>query len=182
MDKPLRLLFDRLDTPLGAAQLVCDEAGSLRLFGWHEDDRNWQPYLATHYQDATLVEARDPFGFTSAIAAYMAGEVRTIDRLSVAFAGTDFQNKVWRALRTIPAGETRSYGALARLIGDPKATRAVGLANGANPVAVVVPCHRVVGSDGSLTGYGGGLARKKWLLAHEARHAGRDLFGKDVTP
>jgi methylated-DNA-[protein]-cysteine S-methyltransferase len=84
-------------------------------------------------------------------------------------AGTPFQVRVWTALREIPCGETRSYGDIARRIGDPKAVRAVGLANGANPIAVVVPCHRVIGANGSLTGYGGGLPRKRWLLAHESR-------------
>ena len=81
--------------------------------------------------------------------------------------GTPFQRAVWAALRRIPAGETLSYGQLAAQIGKPKAVRAVGLANGSNPVGVVVPCHRVIGADGSLTGYGGGLPRKLWLLEHE---------------
>jgi methylated-DNA-[protein]-cysteine S-methyltransferase len=91
-----------------------------------------------------------------------------IDGLKVAFStGTEFQLCVWRALREVPCGQTWSYGQLARKIGRPSAVRAVGLANGANPVGLVVPCHRVIGSDGSLTGYGGGLHRKRWLLAHE---------------
>jgi methylated-DNA-[protein]-cysteine S-methyltransferase len=81
--------------------------------------------------------------------------------------GTDFQRAVWKALCTVPCGQTLSYGALARRIGRPKAVRAVGLANGANPIGIVVPCHRVIGADGTLTGYGGGLDRKRWLLAHE---------------
>jgi methylated-DNA-[protein]-cysteine S-methyltransferase len=92
-----------------------------------------------------------------------------IDGLAVAARGTDFQRSVWRALRRIPCGETTSYGALAQRIGRPTAVRAVGHANGANPVSIVVPCHRVIGSDGSLTGYGGGIERKRWLLAHEQR-------------
>ncbi len=85
----------------------------------------------------------------------------------VATVGTDFQRKVWAALQRIPAGQTRSYGQLAAEIGEPDAARAVGLANGANPIAIVVPCHRVIGADGSLTGFGGGLPRKRWLLTHE---------------
>ena len=83
--------------------------------------------------------------------------------------GTPFQRAVWRALREIPCGETRSYGEIARRIGRPKAVRAVGLANGANPIGIVVPCHRVIGSNGTLTGYGGGIERKRWLLAHEGK-------------
>jgi methylated-DNA-[protein]-cysteine S-methyltransferase len=100
---------------------------------------------------------------------YFDGDITVIDTIRVTFSGTLFQTKVWSALRTIPGGTTLSYGALAARIGAPKAARAVGLANGSNPIALVVPCHRVIGSDGTLTGYGGGLPRKRWLLDHEAR-------------
>jgi methylated-DNA-[protein]-cysteine S-methyltransferase len=86
----------------------------------------------------------------------------------VATNGTDFQKSVWHALRAIPAGQTVTYGELARRLGQPTAMRAVGLANGANPIGIVVPCHRVVGANGTLTGYAGGLERKRWLLAHES--------------
>jgi methylated-DNA-[protein]-cysteine S-methyltransferase len=105
----------------------------------------------------------------------MAGHTAVLDSLEVETAGTPFQRTVWHALREIPAGATMSYGALAKRIGRPSAVRAVGLANGANPIGIVVPCHRVVGADGSLTGYGGGLERKRWLLAHEARAAASEL-------
>jgi methylated-DNA-[protein]-cysteine S-methyltransferase len=98
--------------------------------------------------------------------AYFAGQLTEFD-LPLALAGTDFQRKVWAGLRAIPYGQTVSYGELARRIGSPAASRAVGLANGRNPVAIVVPCHRVIGSDGSMTGYGGGLDRKRFLLALE---------------
>jgi len=172
-------LFDHVATPIGEAQLVCDGQGRLRLFGWHDRDDTWRRY-SSHLGDASLVRTQDPFGLSSSIAAYMAGNVHVIDDLPVVYCGTPFQNKVWHALRAIPAGETISYGELARQIGDPKATRAVGLANGSNPIGLVVPCHRVIGSDGSLTGYGGGIERKKWLLAHEARHAGHGLFRKEA--
>jgi methylated-DNA-[protein]-cysteine S-methyltransferase len=174
-----KLLFDRVPTPLGEAQLVCDSEGRLLLFGWYDRDDTWQRY-SSHLGEADFVLTNDPFGFSSAIGEYMQGNVHIIDDLPVAYAGTPFQNKVWHALRTIPAGETLSYGALARQIGEPKAVRAVGLANGSNPIGLVVPCHRVIGSDGSLTGYGGGLERKKWLLAHEARYAGHGLFKKEL--
>ena len=100
------------------------------------------------------------------LAAYFSGELREFD-VHVSFAGTAFQHRVWGALREIPYGETISYGELARRVGNPKASRAVGLATGRNPVAVIVPCHRVVGADGSLTGFGGGIERKVWLLEHE---------------
>ena len=175
-----KLLFDRVPTPLGEAQLVCDGEGRLLLLGWYDRDEKWQRHLKSHFGDIEIAQARDPFGLSAAITAYMRGDIHVIDDLPVTFSGTPFQNKVWHALRTIPAGETLSYGALARQIGEPKAVRAVGLANGSNPIGLVVPCHRVIGSDGSLTGYGGGLERKKWLLAHEARHAGHGLFKKDM--
>jgi methylated-DNA-[protein]-cysteine S-methyltransferase len=93
--------------------------------------------------------------------------VPALDGLTVTTGGTDFQRSVWKALRAIPAGETRTYGQLAAAIGSPKAVRAVGLANGRNPVALIVPCHRVIGANGTLTGYAGGLERKRWLLQHE---------------
>jgi len=181
MDKPLVFLIDRLSTPIGTAVVACDEEGKLRLFDWSDCEDRWRVMLRARNGDVELKETRNPFGFAKAIDAYMNGDVHVIDALPVAFAGTPFQNKVWRALRTIPGGKTLSYGMLAKLIGAPKAVRAVGLANGANPIGVVVPCHRVIGSNGSLTGYGGGLERKRWLLAHEARHAGTDLFGKGAS-
>ena len=108
-----------------------------------------------------------PDEIRGALAAYFEGELSSIEALPVATGGTDFQRSVWAALRAIPAGETRSYSALATSVGRPAAVRAVGLANGANPIGIVVPCHRVIGKDASLTGYGGGLERKRWLLAHE---------------
>jgi O-6-methylguanine DNA methyltransferase len=102
-----------------------------------------------------------------ALAAYFAGDLAAIDAIPVAPAGSAFQNRVWALLRAIPAGETRSYGDLAQALGQPGAARAVGLANGANPIAIVIPCHRVIGANGTLTGYAGGMARKSWLLRHE---------------
>ncbi|MCQ6262806.1 methylated-DNA--[protein]-cysteine S-methyltransferase [Alcanivorax sp. MM125-6] len=105
------------------------------------------------------------------LAAYFAGQLREFE-LPLAPRGSDFQQSVWRALAEIPYGETESYGELARRLGNPGASRAVGLANGRNPLGIIVPCHRVIGANGTLTGYGGGLERKQWLLDHERRHAG----------
>jgi methylated-DNA-[protein]-cysteine S-methyltransferase len=105
---------------------------------------------------------------------YFAGERREFG-LPLRFSGTDFQNRVWRQLTTIPFGETWSYGQLAKRLDNPNACRAVGLANGKNPIAIIVPCHRVIGADGSLTGFGGGIERKEWLLAHEGRPVNRSL-------
>ena len=109
----------------------------------------------------------DPAGAVSALRAYFAGNLQAVDTLDVDPMGTPFQLRVWTALRSVPAGRTASYTDIARAIGAPTATRAVGAANGANPIAIVVPCHRIIGSGGSLVGYGGGLDRKRWLLEHE---------------
>jgi methylated-DNA-[protein]-cysteine S-methyltransferase len=173
MAEPLRLLVDRLRTPIGDLAIVCDEAGKLRAIDWQEFDVRMQRLLRLHYgrEGWEIAYADDPHGVTSVLAAYMRGDLAAIDALETETAGTTFQRKVWRALRAIPLGTTLSYAELASRIGHASAVRAVGLANGANPIAIVVPCHRVIGSDGSLTGYGGGLERKRWLLRHEARAA-----------
>jgi methylated-DNA-[protein]-cysteine S-methyltransferase len=162
-----KLLVDHLDTPIGRIFLAVTEAGVLRRMGgadWNDHASSWA---------SAGVSSRDPSGCTSALRAYFDGQLEAIDALVTDGEGTPFQRRVWRALRRIPAGSTCSYGELARTVGAPRASRAVGAANGANPIGLVVPCHRVIGSDGSLTGYGGGLERKRWLLAHEARFAER---------
>jgi methylated-DNA-[protein]-cysteine S-methyltransferase len=120
--------------------------------------------------NVSLTPGHLPTAIRSALDAYFEGDLRAIDELHVKTGGTEFQREVWAALRTIPASQTLSYGALAARIGRPKAVRAVGLANGSNPIGLVVPCHRVIGADGSLTGYGGGMERKRWLLKHERTH------------
>ena len=174
MAEALRLLADHLRTPIGELVIVSDEQERVRAIDWQDFDDRMLRKLTTHYGAGgwTLTRARDPFGHTAALDAYMQGDLAAIDSLEVATGGTAFQRMVWAALREIPTGTTTSYGELARRIGRPAAVRAVGLANGANPIGIVVPCHRVIGADGSLTGYGGGLARKRWLLQHEARAAG----------
>jgi methylated-DNA-[protein]-cysteine S-methyltransferase len=165
----LLLLLDRLSTPIGDMLAVADTQGRLRATFWTEDQEELRRFLERRYPGGhiELERASDPHGITSAVRAYFGGDLQAIDTLPVEAGGTEFQRQVWRALRDIPCGTTVSYGELARRIGRPKAVRAVGLANGANPIGVVVPCHRVIGSNGSLTGYGGGIERKRWLLDHE---------------
>jgi methylated-DNA-[protein]-cysteine S-methyltransferase len=169
MAEPIRLLIDRIATPIGELAVIADEAGRLRAVDWTDHDARTRRLLRLHYgaDGFSLTPAANPAGLSAAIDAYFAGDLKAIDNLPVATAGTEFQRAVWRALRQIPCGETLSYGALARRIGRAAAVRAVGHANGSNPVSIVVPCHRVIGSDRSLTGYGGGIERKRWLLAHE---------------
>jgi methylated-DNA-[protein]-cysteine S-methyltransferase len=162
---------DVVGTPVGALAIVADEKGAMRMLSFDGESERWRKDFARRFPGAKLVAKRDPFGHASALRAYFAGDMDALDKIPVVFGGTPFQNKVWKQLRRIPVGKTLSYGALAKKIGEPKAMRAVGLANGSNPIAVIVPCHRVIGSDGSLTGFGGGLPRKKWLLEHEAKHS-----------
>ncbi|MBZ4400467.1 methylated-DNA--[protein]-cysteine S-methyltransferase [Myxococcus sp. MISCRS1] len=166
-----RFLIDRTDTPIGELVIIADREGHLRAVDWTEHEARMLQLLRLHYGEKgyTLEEARDPGGLTGTMRAYFSGRLDVIDTLPVRTAGTDFQREVWAALRSIPCGSTVSYSELARRIGRPAAVRAVGLANGANPVGIVVPCHRVVGANGSLTGYGGGIQRKRWLLSHESR-------------
>jgi methylated-DNA-[protein]-cysteine S-methyltransferase len=175
MVEPLTLLIDRVKTPIGELAIVADEGGKLRAVEWTEHDDRMHRSFRLHYGEDgyALKKARNPAGLSAALRAYFDGELTAIDGLKVATGGTDFQKSVWKALRAIPCGETISYAALAQRVGRPKAVRAVGHANGDNPISVVVPCHRVIGTNGSLTGYGGGIARKRWLLAHERRERSR---------
>jgi len=170
MGEVLQLLIDRTDTPIGKMLVVVDHDGYLRVVDWTDHEARMQRLLRLHYGENgfRLTPARNPNGVTHAISRYFAGELTAIDALPVRTAGTPFQREVWQALRKITCGTTVSYATLAKRIGRPAAVRAVGLANGSNPVGVVVPCHRVIGANGSLTGYGGGIERKRWLLEHEA--------------
>lgn len=169
MAESLLLFIDRIKTPIGELGVVADEDGALRAVEWTDHEDRMHHSLRLHYgkDGYTLRAARNPAGLSAALRAYFDGEVTAIDRLKVATGGTEFQKSVWQVLRTIRCGETISYATLAERVGRPRAVRAVGHANGDNPISVVVPCHRVIGTNGSLTGYGGGIARKRWLLAHE---------------
>jgi methylated-DNA-[protein]-cysteine S-methyltransferase len=163
------LLVDRIETAIGELILVADREGSLRAVDWLDYEPRMLRLLQRQFGKGGFVlkPSKNPNGLSDKLRRYFAGEVTAIDDLPVAAVGTTFQREVWRALRSIPVGTTCSYGELAQRIGRPRAVRAVGTANGSNPVGIVVPCHRVIGSDGSLTGYGGGMERKRWLLDHE---------------
>ena len=161
--------IDRLATPIGELIVIADGDGALRTIDWTDHEARMKLLLDRYYGKGryTLTPRRDPGGLSQAMRRYFKGEIGVLKDLPVATSGTPFQTSVWKALRRIEDGTTISYAELARRIGKPKAVRAAGLANGQNPISIVVPCHRVIGSNGSLTGYGGGLHRKQWLLAHE---------------
>lgn len=156
--------MDEIASPLGRIVIAARDE---RLCALEFDRGRVRAAIARRYPGARPMPSHDPFGISTLIRAYLAGDLAALDRILVDTGGTPFQQRIWRALRRIPAGRTESYGALARALGLGSAARAVGAANGSNPVSIVVPCHRLIGGDASLTGYGGGLWRKRWLLRHE---------------
>ena len=171
----LTLHRETLSSPVGEVVLLTDGEGRVRALDFADFDARMRKLLDRHYGAGgwTVADrAGPPSPALHALADYFAGDLLALDRIETATGGTAFQREVWAALRRIAPGETSSYGALARALGRPAAVRAVGAANGANPVALVAPCHRVVGAAGALTGYAGGLERKAWLLEHERRHRG----------
>jgi methylated-DNA-[protein]-cysteine S-methyltransferase len=157
-----RSITTRLDSPIGVLTLAASDG---YLTGVYMDGQRHapDPLPEPFRHDAGFADIADQ------LEAYFAGDLLAFD-IPIRLEGTEFQRRVWSHLREIPYGETISYGELARRMGSPGAARACGLANGRNPVSVIVPCHRVIGADGRLTGYGGGLERKAWLLDHESAH------------
>jgi methylated-DNA-[protein]-cysteine S-methyltransferase len=175
---PDRLRLDRMATPIGEALIVTDEEGYLRAFDWADCEASMARLLRLHYGSLTPSPGAAPKDMRRLMSRYFDGDIGCLDAIEWRTSGTPFQRKVWTGLTRIAPGKTLSYGALAARLGCPTAVRAVGLANGSNPISVVVPCHRVIGADGSLTGYGGGIARKRWLLTHE----GAAFRDKSVRP
>lgn len=184
----LILLSETIITPLGELEIITDEQGNLRALEWVEFRDRLMKLLISHYGQslnhknsnaAVLPKSKKTkVGFLltqhsvakdlrQRIEDYFAGNLHSIDNIVVATLGTEFQNKVWTMLRTIPCGQVISYGEMAKRLGKPKAARAVGMANASNLISLVVPCHRVIGSNGTLTGYASGIERKRWLLIHE---------------
>jgi methylated-DNA-[protein]-cysteine S-methyltransferase len=158
---------DRLPTPIGPALVVTDGDGALRAFDWEDHAARIRELLRLQYGTVELTEACMPASIRAALSAYFKGDLDALRTIPWRIAGTPFQQKVWQALPTIPAGRTMSYGTLAAKLGAPNAMRAVGHANGSNPISVVIPCHRLIAANGALVKYGSGLARKRWLLMHE---------------
>jgi methylated-DNA-[protein]-cysteine S-methyltransferase len=175
----------RRSTPVGVVRFAVEDDGAVVALAFDDGWAALSGRLAALLGGVTFAPSRGAAPTGDALDAYLAGDLAAVEALRVSLHGTDFQRRVWTALRAVPAGTTACYGDIARVVGAPRdgtspaspergrnlGARAVGAANGANPVSIIVPCHRIIGSDGSLTGYGGGLPRKKWLLAHEARFA-----------
>jgi methylated-DNA-[protein]-cysteine S-methyltransferase len=153
-------------SPIGPLTIAA-HSGRVCLVHFGSPSAGIRRSLAAWYPDQSIEEHANPAGAATILERYFAGDLKSLDQIEVELFGTPFQTRVWRTLRTVVAGTTASYAELARKVGSASAVRAVGAANGANPVAVVLPCHRIIGSNGSLTGYGGGLERKRWLLDHE---------------
>jgi methylated-DNA-[protein]-cysteine S-methyltransferase len=160
------LQFDTIDSPIGTILLVVDD-GQLCALDYKDYEQRMMTLLERRYGQVHLEPMSDPCGFSSRVRDYFAGNYSALDDIPVNTGGTAFQQQVWSALRSIPVGTTMTYGALAAKLGKPTAYRAVGGTNALNPIALVLPCHRVVGADATLTGYAGGLQRKEWLLQHE---------------
>ncbi len=157
----------QMATPLGNIRLAFDGGGALMALEWSVDQGRLERLLGKQWAGAVFEEQAVPQGLHKALGDYFKGDVAALGRITVRTNGTDFQERVWSALRAIPAGQTRSYGQIAAAVGSPKAVRAVGQANRFNPVGLVNPCHRVIATGGGLGGYEWGHERKTWLLAHE---------------
>ncbi len=174
----LHLFEERIASPVGKIVVLTDAARVLRALDFADHDARMRRLLDRHYGPGgwTVAPAIGESAAARAIHAYFDGDVVAIDSVATITGGTGFQRAVWAALRAVGAGSTVAYAEIAAAIGRPTAMRAVGLANGANPVAIVVPCHRIIGRSGALIGYGGGIERKRWLIDHERAHGGTMLL------
>jgi methylated-DNA-[protein]-cysteine S-methyltransferase len=162
-----QFFIETLPSPVGPMLLLTDSDNNVRALDCEDYAPRMHQLLRQQNGTVPLEPKTAPSSARRAIEAYFEGDLTAIDALPVKTGGTDFQRQVWSALRTIPTGKTTTYGTLAIRLGRPKAMRAVGMANGSNPISIIVPCHRVIGANATLTGYGGGLERKRWLLRHE---------------
>ena len=170
-----RLLVDTIASPVGEILLVV-HGESIVAIEFNDRFDKIDRRLRRRFGAYEREDVNDPHGFSGRIRDYFSGDSEAFEGCDLDPGGTSFQRDVWDNLVKISWGETMSYGELAKRVGRPKASRAVGAANGQNPIAIALPCHRVVGANGSLTGYGGGIARKQWLLAHEAEQ--KTLFAE----
>ncbi|MBI4873975.1 MAG: methylated-DNA--[protein]-cysteine S-methyltransferase [Acidobacteria bacterium] len=175
------LHYDDFTSPIGTILIVCREDA---LCGLDYGDYSTRMHELIHsrFGEVVLTRRNDSNGYSGLLQAYFGGDFGALEAIRLDERGTPFQCRVWKALRSIPPGKTASYGEIAARLGAPAAARAVGLANSHNPVAIVTPCHRVIGSNGSLTGYAGGLGRKLWLLRHEGALPARSVRARSRKP
>ena len=166
IENPERIFVGKLDSPIGSVVYLTD-AQALRAVEFADSPDRLLTAFFRSIGPIPVDTRSDPLGVGVAIRAYFSGDILAIEAVPATPAGTPFQKRVWKLLREIPSGRTVSYGTIANQMGTPSAARAVGAANGANPIPIVVPCHRLIGANGTLTGYGSGVFRKEWLLAHE---------------
>lgn len=162
---------EAVETPLGDMLLVTDGDGRLCAADFGDCEARMRKLLARRFGDIDLLPGEASDGLKASLADYFAGDLTAVDAIPVRLGGTAFQDKVWSALRLVEAGRPTAYSILAARIGRPQSPRAVGHANSANPISIIIPCHRLVGANGALTGYAGGIERKRWLLEHEAKWA-----------
>jgi len=165
-DAAVELWIDRIPSEIGVISIVSDET-ALCAVEFETYEARMHERLSQRYASFNLMPQRNPLGFSDRLQAYFEGDFAALEDLPVNPGGTDFQREVWFNLRSIPPGQTLTYGELADRLKKPKSARAVGMTNSLNPIAIVLPCHRVIGAKGKLTGYSGGLDRKRWLLHHE---------------
>jgi len=165
----MQLFVSHLESPLGDMLLISDTEQNIRALDFADHKAHLHRLLREHYGSTNLIDSPAPQRIAEALSRYFSGELDALEALPTATAGSDLQRRVWAALRRVPAGTTTTYGQLARELGftDPRAAIDIGAANGANPIAIVVPCHRVIASNGEPKGYAWGLHRKRWLLEHE---------------
>jgi methylated-DNA-[protein]-cysteine S-methyltransferase len=176
----MELLLETIETEIGKVIVVSD-GKSICAVDYEGYEPRMRSLLRARFGEFSLEPHVDSSGFSQRLRSYFMGDLHAIEEIPVNLAGTTFQRRVWMMLRRIPAGTTMSYGALAAKLGAPSAARAVGFANSLNPIAIIIPCHRLVGANGKLTGYAGGLSRKAWLLAHERNHTCGGIE-KDAAP
>lgn len=172
----LTLLLERIQTPIGEMLLVTDQTRQyVHALDWQDYETRLHVLMKRQYKNSifSLQLTKEKSSAHHLMLQYFAGNIHSIDHIQTNTGGTEFQKAVWRELKNIEAAHPISYRTLASRIGKPAAIRAVGAANGANPIGIIVPCHRVIGANNALTGYGGGLERKKWLLNHEANFSNR---------
>jgi methylated-DNA-[protein]-cysteine S-methyltransferase len=170
---PLLLTLGPIETPLGTLIAASDAGGTLYAADFADYEERFRRLLERRFGRAALTVSAGaaPDAVHRSLSAYFAGDLEQMRTIPLRTGGTPFQQSVWKSLRDIPPGTPMTYSGLAVQLGKPNAARAVGHANGSNPFNIIVPCHRLVGAGGQLTGYAGGIERKRWLLDHEARHA-----------